>query len=243
MNILILAVGQDPSQHDNNYPLCLTEFDSVPLIQHVINSCSVLKPSNLIVAFRELDVRKYHLNNIVSLLWHKASILNIYEQTQGAACTAMLAAGAIDNDDELLIVSGNELLDTNFLEIVSGFRQRKLDAGVVIFQAIHPRYSYVRLDDNELVIEAAEKNPISTNATAGFYWFSHGKDFIHAAKNLIRKDARVDGNFYICPTFNELILEKLSIGVHHIESKSYHPLKTGRQVEQFETVIERERNE
>ena len=243
MNILILAGGQDPSQNQEHYPLCLTEFDSVPLIEHVVSSCSVLKPSNLIVAFRAVDITKYHLNNIVSLLWPQTSIIPIYEQTQGAACTALLAAGPIDNDDELLIVNGNEFLDSNFYEIVSEFRQRKLDAGIVTFRAIHPRYSYVRLDDNGLVVEAAEKNPISTNATAGFYWFSNGKNFVRAAKNLIRKDARVDGNFYICPAFNELILENLSIGVYQIESKFYHPLKTGRQVEQFETLFERGLNE
>jgi NDP-sugar pyrophosphorylase family protein len=243
MNILVLAGGQDPSQDQEDYPLCLTEFNSVPLIEHVISSCGVLQPSNLIVAFREVDVRKYHLNNIVSLLWPQVSIINIYEQTQGAACTALLAAGAIDNDNELLIVNGNEFLDYNFVEIINGFRQRKLDAGIVTFRAIHPRYSYVRLDDSELVIEAAEKNPISKNATAGFYWYSKGKNFVRAAKNLIRKDARVDGNFYICPAFNELILENLSIGVHQIESKFYHPLKTGRQVEQFETQFEKGSNQ
>jgi len=243
MNILILAGGQDPSQDQEDYPLCLTEFDSVPLIEHVVSSCSVLQPSNLIVAFREGDVRKYHLNNVVSLLWPQASIINVYEQTQGAACTALLATGSIDNDDELLIVNGNEFLDSNFSDIINEFRQRKIDAGIVTFRAIHPRYSYVRLDDNGLVVEAAEKNPISTNATAGFYWFSNGKSFVKAAKNLIRKDARVEGNFYICPAFNELVLENLSIGVHQIESKLYHPLKTGRQVEHFETQFERGLNE
>ncbi len=81
-----------------------------------------------------------------------------------------------------------------------------------------------------MVIYAVEK-PISTNVIAGFYWFSHSKDFIHATKKLIRKDARVVGNFYICSAFNELILEKLSIGVNHIESRLYHPLEVGRQIE------------
>ena len=77
------------------------------------------------------------------------------------------------------------------------------------------------------------------DATAGFYWFSRGRDFVRAAKNMIRKDSRVDGKYYICPAFNELVLENLSIGVHKIDSKLYHPLKTERQVEQFETLFEK----
>lgn len=243
MNILILAAGQDPLSQENSYPLCLTEFDSIPLIQRVISSCGVLGSSNMIVAFREQDVDVYHLNNVVTLLWPNATILRIHEKTQGAACTALLAAGMIDSDEELLIVNGNELLDTNFRDVVENFRNRQLDAGVVVFHSIHPRYSYVRLDENDLVIEAAEKNPISTNATVGFYWFAHGKDYVRAAKNLIRKDARVNDNFYICPTFNQLVLERLRIGIYQIDSKVYHPLKTGRQIEQFDTAIERGRNE
>lgn len=243
MNILILAAGQDPLSQENSYPLCLTEFDSIPLIQRVISSCGVLGASDMIVAFREQDVDIYHLNNVVTLLWSNATILRIHGKTQGAACTALLAAGKIDVDEELLIVNGNELLDTDFLEILENFRGRQLDAGVVVFHSIHPRYSYVRLDENKLVIEAAEKKPISTNATAGFYWFARGKDYVRAAKNLIRKDARVNDNFYICPTFNQLVLEHMRIGTYQVENKVYHPLKTGRQIEQFETVIERERNE
>ncbi len=239
MNILILAAGQDQFVQDDGYPLCLTEFDSMPLIQRVAISCQALNPNNLIVAFREEEVRKYHLDNVVRLLSPNAKILDIEAPTQGAACTALLAAGLIDNDSELLIVNGNELLNADFTMIVEDFRARKLDAGAVVFSSIHPRYSYVRLDENEFVVEATEKNPISNNATAGFYWFARGEDLVRAAKNLIRKDARVNGNFYICPAFNELILEHKRIGVHRVNSKAYNPLKSGRQIEQFEAALEK----
>lgn len=239
MNVLILAAGQDQLAQEDGYPLCLTEFDSLPLIQRVAISCQTLNPSNLIVAFREEDVRKYHLDNVVRLLSPNAKILNIEAPTQGAACTALLAVGSIDGDGELLIVNGNELLIADFRQIVENFRNRKLDAGVVVFSSIHPRYSYVRLDESDFVIEATEKNPISNNATAGFYWFACGQDFVRAAKNLIRKDVRVNGNFYICPTFNELILEHKYIGVHRVDSKAYNPLKSGRQIEQFEAALEK----
>ncbi|MEI6335432.1 MAG: glycosyltransferase family 2 protein [Methylococcaceae bacterium] len=242
MNILVLAAGQGPSPQIDGYPLCLAEFDSVPLIQRVIDSCRPLRPNQLIFAFRGEEITTYHLDYVVTLLWPDSMTLTVQDKTQGAACTALLATGVIESDDELLIVNGNELLDTDFLTILEDFRRRKLDAGVAVFHSIHPRYSYVRIDEDGLVIEAAEKKPISTNATVGFYWFAQGRDFVHAAKNMIRKDARVNGSFYICPTFNELVLEQRRIGIHQIDSKAYHPLKSGRQIDQFETAIERERN-
>lgn len=239
MNILILAAGQDQVTQEDGYPLCLAEFDSVPLIQRVAEACLALDPRKMIVAFREEDVHRYHLDNILGLLSSQAKVLKIGASTEGASCTALLAAEDIDTDDELLIVNGNELLQADFKEIVSNFRERGLDAGVVVFPSIHPRYSFVRLDKNKLVVEASEKNPISNHATVGFYWFAKGNSFVRAAKNAIRKDARVNGKFYICPTFNELVLEQLRVGVFEIESHSYKPLKSGRQIEQFEATIEK----
>ena len=238
MNILILTAGQEQSQKEN-YPLCLVEFNSMPLIQRVIDSCKKLEPRSLIVTFRAEEMHRYHLDSIVKLLWPAAKIINVQEGTQGAACTALLAASVIDSDEELLVLNANELLGIDFLDIVQDFRFRQLDAGVAVFHSIHPRYSYVKTDANGFVIEAAEKKPISTNATAGFYWFSKGKFLVHAAKNLIRKDARVNGAFYICPTFNELILEHRRIGIYPIDSKNYHPLKSGRQIEQFEGELKK----
>jgi hypothetical protein len=242
MNILILAAGQNPVPEEEGYPLCLNEFDSVPLIQRVTDACGALNPKNLIVALREEDVRGYHLDNIVTLLWPKANILSISHKTQGAACTALLAVDIIDYNEELLIVSGNELLDSNFNEIVAGFRQRKLDAGTVIFHSIHPRYSYVRLNENEELVEAAEKRPISTNATVGFYWFARGSEFVRAAKGMIRKGASINDSYFVCPAFNELVLEHKLIGVHKVDSTLYHPLKTIRQVELFETAADKNPN-
>ena len=239
MNILILAAGQDQVTQEDGYPLCLAEFDSVPLIQRVADACIALEPQKLIVAFREEDVHKYHLDNILGLLSPQAKVLKIGAPTEGASCTALLAAQDIDADEELLIVNGNELLHADFKAIISSFRQRGLDAGAVVFPSIHPRYSYVRLDKNKLVVEASEKNPISNHATVGFYWFAKGNSFVRAAKNAIRKDARVNGRFYICPTFNELVLEHLRIGVYEIDSRSYKPLKTGRQIEQFDAALEK----
>ena len=89
-----------------------------------------------------------------------------------------------------------------------------------------------------LVTEAAQRNPISNQATVGIFWYARGRDFVAAAKNMIRKDANFEGLFYICPAFNELILDQAKIGVYPIEAKQYHPLKTERQIFQYENLIE-----
>ena len=242
MNILILAAGQTGTDSaDDKYPLCLAELNGTPLIELLIATCQTIGEVRFTVALREHDIRRYHLDNIVALLAPGACVVRIPEQTKGAACSALLAIGSIDNQQELLILNGNELLEADFSAILADFRRRELDAGTVTFSSVHPRYSYVRLDDNKLVVEAAEKNPISRMATAGFYWFAQGSRFVRAAKNMIRKDACVNGAFYICPALNELVLEQARIGTYSIDAGQYHPLKNEQQLTQYDAVIHQRR--
>lgn len=233
MNVLILAGGQsDSNAGDGDYPLCLTEINGAPLIQHLVNSCKAVGTIRIVVAFPKVDIDKFHLDNVMEVLTPGANIISVGQYTHGAACTALLAVGYIDNDDELLVINGNELIDVDYLTVLENFRKRQLNAGAVTFSSIHPRYSYVRLTDDGLVVEAAEKRPISAHATAGFYWFTRGSDFVRSAKEMICKDASVNGNFYICPVLNELVLEQARIGVFPIETSQYRPLKTARQIMQ-----------
>lgn len=237
MNILILAAGQASFESaDGDYPLCIAEIGGKPLIELLVMAASAAGAPNLIFALRQHDIRRFHLDNVVELLAPGASVVHVPEQTKGAACTALLAAGSIDNQEELLIIAGNELLDVDFSTILEDFRGRKLDAGTVTFSSVHPRYSYVRLDADQLVVEAAEKNPISRLATAGFYWFARGADFVRAAQGMIRKGASVNDLFFICPALNELILEQARIGTFAIDASQYHPLKTELQWTQYGAV-------
>lgn len=241
MNVLMLAGGQsDSNSDDGNYPLCLAEINGAPLIQHLVQACAGIGINRFVAAFRKADIAEFHLDSILRVLLPSAIIVSAENDTCGAACTALLAIGYVNNDEELLIVNGNELIAVDYRTVVANFRKRELDAGTVTFSSIHPRYSYVRLAEDELVIEAAEKRPISRHATAGFYWFARGRDFVRSAQAMIRKDASVNGSFYICPALNEMVLEQNRIGIFPIDASQYRPLKTTRQIMQGNSIpIER----
>ena len=239
MNVLVLAAGSPAfDMGDGDYPLCLTEFDGVPLIERIALSCAPLQAKHFVFALREAEVSRYHLDNVVRQLVSDADTVRVSQATRGAACTALLCAEHIDNDDELLIVSANELLDIDPSEAIAEFRAADADAGTIVFHSVHPRYSFVRLNAAGLVVEAAEKNPISNHATAGFYWYRKGRDFVEAAKQMIRKGAQVDGLFYVCPVFNQLILQQKRITTFRIDAHQYHPLKTERHFRQYDTAVD-----
>ncbi len=85
------------------------------------------------------------------------------------------------------------------------------DGGIVTFTATHPKWSFAKIDDNGLVTEVAEKNPISDIATVGYYFWKHGSDFVKYAENMINKNIRVNKELYVCPVFNEAINDNKKI--------------------------------
>ncbi|NMZ69249.1 hypothetical protein SAMN05216370_0477 [Pseudomonas peli] len=235
INILILAAGPvEFENHDGGYPLCLTEVDGAPLLERVIESTRQVQDSRYVYAFLEKDLEHFHLDQIAQLITPDASIARIPACTQGSACTALLAASGLDGDAELLVISANELVDVNLAEVLVDFRARNLDGGTITFRSVHPRYSYVRLDDQGLVIEAAQQNPISQSATVGVFWFSRTHEFVDAVKGMIRKSASSDGKFYVAPAYNEMVLRQKRIGVFQVDKGKYHPVKTERQLQSIE---------
>ncbi len=76
----------------------------------------------LVVAFRSQISRSFISTDIMKVLAPAANVVSAEKDTAGAACTALLAIGYIDNDDELLILNGNELIDMDYLTIVTSFR-------------------------------------------------------------------------------------------------------------------------
>lgn len=242
MNILILAAG-DGSSHNpsgDNYPLCLTEFNGIPLIEKIIKACDLFSEKQIIVALNDHEIRQHHIDNIIRLLESNSKTIRVRGETKGAACTALLAEEYINSNAPLLILNGNEYVDVDYSKLVSFFESSELDVGVATFPSVHPRYSYIRLDESNLVTECAEKNPISRNAVIGFYWFRQGSSFIEAAKNMIRKDVTINGKYFITPALNELILKRSRIGTFSIDASKYYPLKTERQISQFESFVEQE---
>lgn len=235
LNVVVLAAGhQDFETRDGGYPLCLLEIDGTPLIERIVENANKLANVNFTFALRDEDIKRYHVDKVVALLAPKCRVVPVRSSTRGSACTALLAVSPLPPGEELLVISANELVDVDLGAAVEQFRQQRLDGGVLTFHSVHPRYSYVRLNQDGLVTEATQQIPISKHATTGIFWFARAGDFVQAAKEMIRKDAHVNGNYFVAKTYNEVILKQGRVGIFPLEHNKYHPLKTERQALQFD---------
>lgn len=245
MRTILLAAGGSEAYAEAGYfyPKNLIEVAGRPVLQHVIGSLGETARHGRLVAMvrREEDLR-HHTGRVVRLIEPTATVIPV-EQTSGAACTALLAIEHIAEDEPLLLVNGDQVLREDLDAIVAGFADRGLDGGVVVFPGVHPRWSYVRVDEDGLVIEASEKRPISRLATAGVYWFARGRDFVDCARDMVRKDAHVGGSFFVCPTFNEMVLRSRRVGIHATTRDAYLSLHDPQALGVFEEHLKSRRVE
>lgn len=245
MNVVGLMAGSDHTFEDAGfrYPKNLVEVAGRPLIERVTDWVSPLKDAygaQFTFMVKSVEVDAFHTDDVLDLLIPGALVIPVREETGGAACTALLAIEHINNDDELIVFNGDMIVDIDLTDAVADFRSRDLDGGIVVFDAVHPRWSYVKLEDG-LVVETAEKRPISRMATAGIYYFRQGREFVQAAFQSIRKGAEVGGQFYVCPVYNEMILGQRRIGVFEVPSSAYHSMADPRGVSEYEKHYYEER--
>ena len=118
-------------------------------------------------------------------------------------------------------------------EVLGDFRKRKLDCGVISFNSVHPRWSYIRINEADEVVETAEKHPLSNHAIAGFYYFAHGSEFIKAAKQAICKRETYNDRFFISASINEIILMNRKVGFYEIETSAYHSLYSPERIAEY----------
>jgi len=230
MNLLLLMAGPSDKYREagHAYPKNLVEVEGRPIIQHVMENVAPLigAKDRLTLVLNREEIQRFHTDNVARLLAPTVQICEAPGKTAGAACSALLAIDKIDNDDPLVICNGDQVIAANLPAAVSDFKKRQLDGGIIVFEDVHPRWSFVKCNAEGLVVEAAEKRPISRMATAGFYYFKHGHDFVKAAERMILKDSHVDGAFFVCPAYNELLLENARVGVFSIPRQNYFSLAT-----------------
>ena len=211
LNVLIPMAGAGSRFQAAGYtfPKPLIEVKGKPMIQVVVENLNI--DANFIYVVQKEHREKYNLDTLLNLITPNCKIVETDGMTEGAACTALLAKEHIDVDAPLFFANSDQFVEWDSNEFLYKMNETNVDGGIVSFKATHPKWSFAKVDKNGFVTEVAEKNPISDIATVGYYYYKHGSDFVKYAEQMIKKDVRVNGEFYICPIFNELIADNKKI--------------------------------
>ncbi len=238
MNILVPLAAKSSFFPASDYPFPkpLIEVGGVTMIERVIESLKVIQPNaNFIFVVNREDASKFSLDRTLKLLaGPSCKIVSLANGTEGALCSCLMAVDCIDPSRELIISNGDQVISSSLVASVNSFRQSSATAGVICFESVHPRWSYVKEGAQGEVLQAEEKQVISKHAIAGFYYFSKGKHFVEAAKACIVSGRSVEGKYFIAPALNELILEGRSVKFSKIPNSSYHSFYSPTKITEFE---------
>jgi HAD superfamily hydrolase (TIGR01509 family) len=216
MNVLIPMAGAGSrfAAAGYTFPKPLIEVNGKPMIQVVAENLNV--DAHFIYIVQKEHYDKYNLKQLLNLISPGCDIVQVNSLTEGAACTTLLAKELINNDEPLLMANSDQYVEWNSNECLYAFTADGVDGGIVTFRATHPKWSFAKLGDDGFVTEVAEKNPISDIATVGIYYWKKGSDYVKYAEQMIEKNIRTNGEFYVCPVFNEAIGDGKKIRVKDI---------------------------
>ena len=217
LNVLIPMAGAGSRfvKAGFTFPKPLIQVNGKPMIQVAVDNLGL--DANYIFVVQKDHVERYNVDAMLKIISPNCKIVVTEGLTEGAACTALLAKEYINNDNPVFFANSDQYVEWNPVEFMYEMQESNADGGILTFKDTHPKSSFAKVDENGLVIEVAEKKPISDNATVGFYYWKHGKDFVKYAEQMIQKNLRVNNEFYICPVYNEAISDNKKIKIREAD--------------------------
>lgn len=223
-----------PSEY--SYTGLLAEIQGRPMIQWVIeNLTKDNRFSKIIFIIQEKDSAEFHLDNTLEQLSPiKPTIIKLKYPTQGALCSVLFAIDYINSNTPLVIANADQIFEGGISRYIDIFVNEKYEAGCLTIESVHPRWSYIRKNEQGEIVQSAEKDPISKDAIAGLYMYKSGHDFVCNGISAIRNNAQLNNNYYISSVFNEYILKGKSVGNIEVLKDTYHSFYTPQKIKEFE---------
>jgi NDP-sugar pyrophosphorylase family protein len=216
INIVLPIAGRGSRFSNAGYslPKPLIPIHGIPMIEFVVNNVRPSKPHRFIFVALQEHLDHLGMNDTLNRITPNCEIVPVSEVTEGAACTVLLAKNLINNEDQLMIANSDQWVDIDINDYLS--KIDKLDGLIMTMYDNDPKWSYIGIDENNLVNNVVEKEVISNEATVGIYNFKRGKDFVASAEIMIQKNLRVNNEFYVAPVYNEMIDNSSKITYYNV---------------------------
>ena len=219
-NILIPMAGRGSRFEEQGYTdkKPFIDVNGKPMIHRVIENLGMEfdKEYMFIMICLQEDFDKYDFTEFEKVIGHNSyDVVILDDVTEGAAQTILQAKDLINDDTPLMTMNSDQLVDWDIERLFEMCEQ--FDGVIPCFYGEGNAWSYARTLDNGYVQEVAEKKQISNYATAGYYYWKKGSDFVKYAEQMIEDNSRTNGEFYVAPVYNWAVLDGKRIGVFMVD--------------------------
>jgi len=219
-NIVIPMAGRGSRFAEQGYTDSkpFIDVNGKPMIQRVIENLGIEFDKNymfILICLQE-DFDKYDFTEFEKVIGHNSyDVVILDDVTEGAAQTILQAKDLINDDTPLMTMNSDQLVDWDIERLFEMCEQ--FDGVIPCFYGEGNAWSYARTLDNGYVQEVAEKKQISKYATAGYYYWKKGSDFVKYAEQMIHDNSRTNGEFYVAPVYNWAIKDGKKIGIGMVD--------------------------
>lgn len=233
--IPIGGVGERFSKNGYLYPKPLINVLGKPMIFWVIESLKIDKHNDTILIIYREELNKYNFQSLIKNKFHDTNIIfrELKSDTRGAAETVLCGLNNLDAetlDNPIMLCD----CDTFYRDDVIS----KYTGGNTIFYfndtQKNPIFSYITLNENNVVTSIKEKEKISDNANTGLYCFESGTLLKTYCETILNKPKFDNKELYISSIYNMLLQDNITINA--IKVDDFHCLGTPFQLQLFASV-------
>ena len=218
INIIIPMAGKGSRFANAGYalPKPLIDVNNQTMIELVIKNLKPAMDHKFIFICQKEHLENFPLREILVNKAGDCVIIELEGITDGAASTVLCAKKYFDNEDQLMIANCDQYVDIDINHYLQCMNNKAYDGLIMTMKSNEDKWSYVKYDSNNIVNNVVEKKVISDEATVGIYNYLYGRDFVKSAEEMIRKNLRVNNEFYVAPVYNEMIKEGKKITYYNI---------------------------
>ena len=208
-------------------PKPLIEVQGVPMI---VAAASTLPKADLNVFLcRKEHVDSHGIDKTLKHHFPNSTIVTVEKLTQGQASTCLLAKSYIDPESALTIGACDNGMVWNHVRFKKLMNSADTDAIIWTFRNYPPvklkpeMYGWVKVDKKGFAKKVSVKIPISEtpindHAVVGTFSFKKARYFFDYTEKMIKKNRRINNEFYIDELMNVMIEAGLNVKVFEVDT-------------------------
>lgn len=214
---LILAAGENNFSRNQERLTSKYDFDidGIDLIARVISTFHLGNTQLVVSAGAQNRYQKFDDIRVIGI-----------RPTKGALISALIGLKGCDLSLPLFITPGDSLITPQkYIDFINHCEYSASDISLIVFNSNRSDYSYIRNVNGKLV-EVCEKKVISSQATAGIFFFRTAQLFVECAEWAIMNNLRTEGSFFLAPALNYAVVIGLTPSLFKIQESDYYRFST-----------------
>lgn len=239
MNIIIplCGIGDRFLKAGYKQPKPLIDVFEKKMIHHVLDSL-VLEENDTIFIVYHTSLDAYNFRDIVDYDTSHTNIhyIPINYRTQGAAETVLfgiqyILQNKLSTHKQTLLIDCDTIYN---IDILQKFRKKDKNA-VLCFEDNDnkPIYSYITMDENNIILDIKEKEKISMYANTGAYYFTDIYNLQTYCQRITNDGIKFKNEYYISCVISTMIHEGFHFEGIQIDKKQYISLGTPEELESY----------